>query len=73
MRRPSATSDKSRAALTRPRNFKASSRISNSGIASTHGSPTGVSRIRVASGGGIVRSTSKLDSGRSIFYFIVSN
>lgn len=37
-------------------------------MAEIHGSPTSVSRIVVASVGGIVRSVRRLDSGFSIFY-----
>lgn len=68
IRSPSATSWRSLAAFTLPRSFNASNLRSNSWIASIHGSPTDVSRMIVARGGGMVRSTSKLDSGFSIFY-----
>jgi hypothetical protein len=63
---PSTTSPKSRAALTREREFKVSSRRSKSSMAGIHGSPTSESRMREASAGGIVTSESRLESGFSI-------
>lgn len=66
MRKPSATSDRSRAALTLALTLRASSLLSNSYMASIHGSLTCVSRIMVANSGGMQRSMSKFDRGFSI-------
>lgn len=68
MRKPSATSPRSRAAFTRERHFNTWRCLSKSEMAEIHGSPTSVSKIVVASVGGIVRSVKRLDSGFSIFY-----
>lgn len=56
MRSPSTSSLKSLAALTRERDLIVSSLCSKSSIMANHGSPTGVSRMAVASEGGILRS-----------------
>lgn len=68
MRKPSATSDRSRAAFTLALTLRASSLLSNSYMASIHDSPTCVSRMIVANSGGMQRSTSKFDRGFSILY-----
>ena len=65
---PSATSPRSRAAFTLVRDREVINRFSNCSIASSHGSPTFVSRMVAARDGAIVMSDSKLDSGRSILY-----
>ena len=67
---PSMTSPKSRAALTLVRAFEVFSLRSKSAIASNHGSPTLVSRMTVARGGGIVISDKREDSGFSILYVV---
>jgi hypothetical protein len=63
---PSATSLRSLAAFTRERTRNVSKRCSKSPMADIHGSLTSVSRMRVASVGGIVTSDSRLESGFSI-------
>ena len=73
IRSPSVKSDMSRAALTLIRSFKAVNFRSNSPIADIHGSPTSVSSMSVARGGGMQKSTSKFESGFSIFWTSVSN
>ena len=68
IRRPSATSPRSRAALTRVRDLAVSSRRSRSLTARIQGSPTSESRIKVAREGGMTISDIKLESGFSIFW-----
>ena len=65
---PSASCDRSRAAFTRFRAFAESNLCSKSGIAVSHGSPTSVSRMSVANGGGMHNSKSRPFNGFSIFY-----
>lgn len=65
--RPSATSVRSLAALTRFRVLNARSRRSKSSIAVNHDSPTSVSKMMVARDGGMHRSDKRLDKGLSIF------
>ncbi len=65
--KPSATSAKSLAALTRFLAFNVLNLRSNSGITVSHCSPTSVSRMVSARFGEIVRSLRRLDNGFSIF------
>ena len=64
---PSMTSARSRAALTRVRDFEAIKRPSKSIMALIQGSPTLVSRMMAARGGDIVMSEMRLESGFSTF------
>lgn len=65
--RPSVTSPRSRAALTRALALDEFNRLSSSSIASIQGSPTFESRIRVASEGETVMSDRRFERGLSIF------
>ena len=66
IRKPSVTSDKSRAALTRFLELIVLRRDSNSGITDIHASSTSVSRMVVTSDGVMHRSARRLESGFSI-------